>query len=64
VISSDRSSRSCRTSSISVRIRDAGGPTVAHWEIPIGGHVGGLAAVPAAHERRVVGVFDRALLGR
>jgi hypothetical protein len=44
--------------------RDAGGPTVTHWEIGQAGHTGGLATAPAEYERRVVGFFDRALLGR
>jgi dienelactone hydrolase len=44
--------------------RDAGGPTVTHWEIAEAGHTGGLAAVPDEYERRVVGFFDQALLGR
>jgi hypothetical protein len=42
--------------------RDAGGSTVALWEIPRSGHTGGLSAVPAEYERRVVGFFDRALV--
>ena len=33
------------------------------WEIPDAKHVGGLAARTAEYERRVVGFFDRALLG-
>jgi hypothetical protein len=44
--------------------RDAGGPTAVHWEIPRAGHTSGLAAAPEEYERRVVGFFDRALLGR
>jgi uncharacterized protein len=44
--------------------RAAGGPTVAHWEIPGAGHTAGLATATAEYERRVVGLFDRALLGR
>jgi hypothetical protein len=44
--------------------RDAGGPTVAHWEIAKAGHTGGLTTAPAEYERRVVGFFDRALTGR
>jgi uncharacterized protein len=31
------------------------------WEIPESSHVGGLAARPAEYERRVIGLFDRAL---
>jgi len=44
--------------------RDAGGPTVTHWEVAQAGHTGGLATVPAEYERRVVKFFDEALLGR
>jgi fermentation-respiration switch protein FrsA (DUF1100 family) len=33
------------------------------WEIREAGHVGGFAARPREYERRVVGFFDRALLG-
>jgi hypothetical protein len=44
--------------------RDAGGPSSVHWQIPMAGHTGGLDAAPAEYERRVVGFFDRALLGR
>ena len=32
------------------------------WEVPKGGHVGGLEAMPREYERRVVGFFDDALL--
>jgi uncharacterized protein len=42
--------------------REAGGPTATLWEIPRAGHTGGISAVPAEYERRVVGFFDRALL--
>jgi uncharacterized protein len=41
--------------------RAAGGQTVALWEIAGAGHTGGIAAVPAEYERRVVGFFDRTL---
>lgn len=34
------------------------------WKVPGSGHAGGLEAQPAEYERRVVGFFDRALLGR
>jgi hypothetical protein len=44
--------------------RTAGGATAVHWEIPRAGHTGGLAAAPDEYERRVVGFFDQALLGR
>ena len=33
------------------------------WEVPGSGHVGGINAQPKEYERRVVGFFDRALLG-
>lgn len=33
------------------------------WEVPGSGHVGGLDAQPKEYERRVVGFFDRTLLG-
>jgi hypothetical protein len=42
--------------------RDAGGENVALWEIAEAIHTGGVDAVPAEYERRVVGFFDRALL--
>jgi fermentation-respiration switch protein FrsA (DUF1100 family) len=34
------------------------------WKIPEAAHVGGLDARPAEYERRVIGFFDRALLGK
>jgi uncharacterized protein len=34
------------------------------WELESGGHTGALTAQPREYERRVVGFFDRALLGR
>ena len=34
------------------------------WKIPEGEHTGGIEARPAEYERRVVGFFDRNLLGR
>jgi uncharacterized protein len=33
------------------------------WEIPDAGHIGGITAHPEEYERRVVGFFDRTLLG-
>jgi hypothetical protein len=33
------------------------------WEVPGSGHMAGIDAQPAEYERRVVGFFDRALLG-
>jgi hypothetical protein len=49
--------------SLNAVYRDAGGPAVTLWKIPAAGHTGGLSAEPAAYEARVVGFFDRALLG-
>ncbi|HET6623746.1 MAG TPA: alpha/beta fold hydrolase [Gaiellaceae bacterium] len=34
------------------------------WEISTGSHTGGIEAEPEEYERRVVGFFDRALLGK
>jgi uncharacterized protein len=34
------------------------------WEVPVGGHVGGLEALPLQYERRVIAFFDEALLKR
>jgi uncharacterized protein len=34
------------------------------WEVHGSGHVGGITARPKEYERRVIGFFDRALLGR
>ena len=45
--------------------RDAGGPTATLWEIPRAGHTGGIVRRSApSTSARVVGFFDRALLGR
>ena len=33
------------------------------WRIPEGGHTGGIDARSGEYERRVIGFFDRALLG-
>ena len=33
------------------------------WKVPGSGHMAGIDAQPAEYERRVVGFFDRALLG-
>jgi uncharacterized protein len=41
--------------------RAAGGPTTQLWEIADAGHTGGLSAVPADYERRVIRFFDRSL---
>jgi dienelactone hydrolase len=43
--------------------RSAGEPKEI-WEVPGSGHVGGITAQPKEYERRVIGFFDRALLGR
>jgi uncharacterized protein len=43
--------------------RDTGGPGVELWEIAGAGHTAGISAAAAEYERRVVGFFDRALLG-
>ena len=40
---------------------EAGEPK-AIWEVPEGGHVGGIDARPAEYERRVIDFFDRTLL--
>jgi fermentation-respiration switch protein FrsA (DUF1100 family) len=34
------------------------------WLVPRGGHTGGMSAMPAEYERRVVGFLDRALIKR
>jgi dienelactone hydrolase len=43
--------------------RSAGEPKEI-WEVPGSGHVGGIDARPKQYERRVIGFFDRTLLGR
>lgn len=43
--------------------RDAGGRNTTLWETQRAGHTGGISAAPGEYERRVVGFFDRALLG-
>ena len=35
-----------------------------HWELPDVGHTAAVRERPRDYERRVVGLFDRALLGR
>jgi hypothetical protein len=52
------------TQSLSRRYLRAAGPTAQGWEVPEGGHTGGLKARPAEYERRVVGFLDEALAGR
>jgi hypothetical protein len=34
-----------------------------HWAVPRGGHTAGIRTMPAEYARRVVGFFDRSLLG-
>ena len=34
------------------------------WEVPGSGHMKGIEAQPAEYERRVVGFFDKTLLGK
>ncbi len=41
----------------------AAGQPKEQWEVPGAGHTGGLGAQPREYERRVVGFFDRELLG-
>ena len=41
----------------------AAGDSSELWKVAKGGHTGALAALPAEYEQRVVGFFDRALLG-
>jgi len=43
---------------------DAAYPPKAIWEVPGAGHTGGIEAQPEEYERRVIGFFDRTLLGR
>jgi uncharacterized protein len=43
--------------------RSAGEPK-AIWKVPGSGHTGGINAQPKEYERRVIGFFNRALLGR
>jgi uncharacterized protein len=49
------------TATLSRRYLEAAGPTATGWEVPEGGHTGGLKARPAEYERRVVSFLDRAL---
>jgi hypothetical protein len=44
--------------------RDRAGPSARLWEVPRAGHTAALSTRPREYERRVVGFFDRALLGR
>lgn len=41
----------------------AAGAAKTIWQVPGSGHVGGINAQPKEYERRVVGFFDRSLLG-
>ncbi|MGE5635685.1 MAG: alpha/beta hydrolase [Nocardioidaceae bacterium] len=43
---------------------EAAGRPKSLWEVPDGGHTGGLSARPREYERRVTAFFDRRLLGR
>jgi hypothetical protein len=43
---------------------DAAAQPKSIWEVPGSGHVGGIGARPREYEERVVGFFDRELLGR
>jgi hypothetical protein len=43
---------------------DAAGAPKRLWKIPEAGHTGGFQARPLQYERRVVGFFDQALLGK
>ncbi|HET6476427.1 MAG TPA: alpha/beta fold hydrolase [Thermoleophilia bacterium] len=43
---------------------DAAFPPKAIWKVPGAGHTGGIEAQPEEYERRVIGFFDRTLLGR
>jgi dienelactone hydrolase len=42
----------------------AAGEPKQSWEIPEASHTGGIVARPKEYERRVIGFFDKALLGR
>jgi len=42
----------------------AAGQPKQSWEIPEASHTGGIVARPKEYERRVIGFFDRALLGK
>jgi hypothetical protein len=41
--------------------RQAAPETTTLWELPRGGHVGGLAAAPRAYEHHVIAFFGQAL---
>lgn len=49
------------TATLSRRYLRAAGPTAQGWEVPEGGHTGGLKARPAEYERRVVRFLEHAL---
>lgn len=49
------------TATLSRKYLEAAGPTAEGWEVPEGGHTGGLEARPAEYERRVVSFLDGAL---
>ena len=40
------------------------GPNASLWAVPDAPHIKGIETAAAAYERRVVGFFDKALLGR
>jgi hypothetical protein len=42
----------------------AAGQPKQSWEIPEASHTGGIVARPKEYERRVIGFFDQALLGK
>ena len=48
---------------LTVPYYEAAGESKELWEVPGAGHTGGLRAQPEEYERRVVGFFDRELLG-
>jgi hypothetical protein len=49
------------TATLNRKYLRAAGPTASGWEVPAGGHTGGLKARPAEYERRVVSFLDEAL---
>jgi dienelactone hydrolase len=52
------------TEDLNPQYYDAAGAPRLIWKIPEASHTGGIDARPRAYERRVVGFFDDALLGR
>jgi hypothetical protein len=49
------------TATLNRKYLRAAGPTAQGWEVPEGGHTGGLKARPAEYERRVISFLDGAL---